>query len=947
MPSGYFTSIFRIFLKKMNSMSQINAGSSKHNWFVHIPALLLAGIAVFMLAITPSWAAQWYRTPFLGMLLEPNNVVSQIMESSWPARSQGVVFADRLLALNGQPISGADTLIEFMQQNGTKAVQASFSHRAGGTFQLTLIPLAHPPFANLFTYFIVPYGVGLAFLAIGLWTYTLRRDLRASRALLAFTSGLSVMTVGFLDMDTTHHTVLLWALSLGVVAASLAHLALVFPQPLHFVIRWPRLRFIFWGIFLLLAVPTTLAIIRPTDSYFYITTWQWGYLFITLAVTFFLGLLIHRFFASDLPFVRQQSRIIIFGAILAFMPAVFYIAPLAFGIFTPFYAWLIFPALIVFPLSITYAIIRYRLLDVDRFFSRALTYVVTVGTALGAFYGLLALFSIFIQETFHASDPLVIASYLLVLAVGFNPLRALIQRGIDRLFYRSPADYRRALSNLSHSLVITPDLAQTLHTLEEQITQAIAPEKFLIYLYNDELGRYLPHATHADSAPPYEVEDPLIDLLATSRSPVWLPPNGPLPQPLQIGPEAYRRLAGFTFVPLHYENKLNGFMALGPRRSGDLYTHDDLDFLAAVAAQSTLALENVRLFSNLRRTLDQTLEMKNLMDDIFSSVAAGIITTDLKRQITLLNRAAENILGVPMQTAIGHQLAIALPGLGDDLAKVAESTLTRGESTLSTELCHNVPPRGDLVLRLSVSPLRDAYLDTKGATFVFEDLTEQRKLEVDRELIRQTFGRVVAPRVRDRLLANPANLQLDGAQQLVTILFADLSGFTTFSEKHAPEQVFSILNRYLSLAAQAILEQEGTLDKFIGDAVMALWNSPDPQPDHALRAVRAAQKIIDRITAIHGDLDDPAHRLFFRIGIATGSVMVGNVGTNELFNYTAIGDTVNLAFRLQSSARSGQILLEKSTYDIVAGHVDATPLDPITVKGRLQPAEIYELKGLK
>ncbi len=365
-------------------------------------------------------------------------------------------------------------------------------------------------------------------------------------------------------------------------------------------------------------------------------------------------------------------------------------------------------------------------------------------------------------------------------------------------------------------------------------------------------------------------------------------------------------------------------MALGPRRSGDLYTSDDLDFLAAVAAQSTLALENARLFSNLRRTLDQTLEMKNLMDDIFSSVAAGIITTDLKRHITLLNRAAENILGVPMQSAVGHQLMNAFPGLGNDLADAAENMLTRGELSLRTELSYNAPARGDLVLRLSVSPLRDAYLDTKGATFVFEDLTEQRKLEVERELIRQTFGRVVAPRVRDRLLANPANLQMDGAQQLVTILFADLGGFTSFSEKHAPEQVFGVLNQYLSLAAQAILEQEGTLDKFMGDAVMAMWNSPDPQPDHALRAVRAAQKIIERTTALHAEFDDPGHHLFFRIGVTTGRVMVGNVGTDELFNYTAIGDTVNLAFRLQSSARSGQVLLEKSTYDTVADHVIAS-----------------------
>ena len=148
---------------------------------------------------------------------------------------------------------------------------------------------------------------------------------------------------------------------------------------------------------------------------------------------------------------------------------------------------------------------------------------------------------------------------------------------------------------------------------------------------------------------------------------------------------------GFTFVPLHYEGKLIGFMMLGPRRSGDLYTSDDLDFLAAVAAQSTLALENVRLFANLRRNLDQTLEMKNLMDNIFSSIATGIITTDLERCVTLLNRAAENILGVEVSKVIGEPLAQAVPGFGADMADAANGTLNKGESFISTELNNTGP----------------------------------------------------------------------------------------------------------------------------------------------------------------------------------------------------------------------------------------------------------------
>jgi adenylate cyclase len=162
-----------------------------------------------------------------------------------------------------------------------------------------------------------------------------------------------------------------------------------------------------------------------------------------------------------------------------------------------------------------------------------------------------------------------------------------------------------------------------------------------------------------------------------------------------------------------------------------------------------------------------------------------------------------------------------------------------------------------------------------------------------------------------------------------------------------PETLFKVLNYYLSLAAQAILEQEGTLDKFMGDAVMALWNTPDLQADYPLRAVRAALMILERANEAHRSLPNPAHHLFFRIGVATGDAMVGNVGTNELFNFTAIGDTVNTAQRLETTAQPGQVLIDQNTYLAVADKVIAIPLEPIQVKGKAQPVAVYELKGLK
>jgi PAS domain S-box-containing protein len=762
-----------------------------------------------------------------------------------------------------------------------------------------------------------------------------------------FASAVSVTTSTFFDMNSTHHVVLLWSVSLSVAASACIHLALVFPQQLRLVNRWPATRFISWVFGLILVIPVISEILAPTSPLAYIPTWQISYAYMAFAIGLFLGFLFWRILHSDSPVIRQQSRVIVFGATLAFAPVmIFYLLPTAFSN-TPqeFYASIYFPLLILFPLSITYAILRYRLLDVDRLLGNALTYILTTGVALAAFYGLVTALSLLIRQTVRPDNPLLIALYLLALVLALSPLRRFVQRIIDRFFYRAPADYRRVLNVLSSNLVITTDLERTLQLLSDQLQQALAPEKFVIYLYDDERALYEPHSSQVHTAPVLSVEDPLVIAIHAAGKALWFLSGIVVPEALRRS-ETYRELGCSAFVPLNYEGSLIGFLALGQRRSGDPYSSDDLDFLGTVAGQSALALENARLFINLRCTLDQTLEMKNLMDDIFASIATGVITTDIGHKVTLFNRAAENILGISVKDVLGKPLPEALP-LFPDLETAATDAVDRGSATLSHEVIHNLSSRGDLYLRLSCSPLRDAYLAAKGATIVFEDLTERRKLEVEQERIRQTFGRVVAPRVRDRLLSDPSHLRLDGTRQKTTILFADISGFTSFSEKVDPEELFKTLNYYLSLAAQTILEEEGTLDKFMGDAVLALWNAPDPQPDHALRAVRAALAIQERARSVYKPLQGSSYALQFHVAVATGDAMVGNLGTSELFNYTAVGDTVNVCQRMQMAARPGQILIDQATYSVLADQILVDPLEPLLVKGKTLPVAVYNLKGLK
>ena len=915
----------------------------RKDWKSHVVPLGFLILALAMFILTPFWAWEWYHTPFTGFLIEPNNVISQISGPGWQGQANGLLWSDRLTAVNGSPVENSTEMYILLRENGWHNLDATFYRRSTNSeFTISFTPV-QVHFSDVFSLFIIPYLVGLTFFAIGFWAYRLRPDFRPTRAFVIFICAVSLLTATFLDMNTTHRVVLLWALSLPAAGAALGYLAFMFPQELSVVSHWPRLRLVPFMIGVLLALLIVRDIILPATPYHYIDSWRWGYIFIALGIFSFLATLTGRVLGDSSPIVRQQSRVIIFGATLAFLPIlVLYLLPIGFQESVPeFRPELLFPPLILLPLSVTYAILRYRLLDVDRWLSRALTYVLTTSAALLLFFILLTGASYIFQQTIQSNDPFVVAAYILILVIGFLPVRNLIQRGIDRVFYRSQADYRRILTSLSQSLVVTPDLDRTIALLQTELDQALTPEKFVVFLFEDDRQAYVPHAFQIRTDRIFHPDDSLPRLLNQTTQPIWLAPDSPKPLELQNEPDMDCQV----FVPLHYEGRLTGFMALGRRRSGEPYNSNDLEFLTAVAGQSTLALENARLFQNLRHTLDETLEMKNLMDDIFSSVATGIITTDIENKVTLFNGAAEHILGIPLRKVLGKSLTSALPGL--ELDKITQNILQNGKTAHGQEVTPNLATRGEVVLRLTASPLKDAHLATKGATIVFEDLTENRKLEKERQIIHQTFGRVVAPRVRDRLLSNPAGLDLDGSRTLVTILFADLAGFTSFSESNIPEDVFAVLNTYLDIAAQAILEQEGTLDKFMGDAVMAMWNSPDPQPDHAIRACRAALKLVERTINSHKNYANPAYHRIFRVGITTGYAMVGNVGTSDLFNYTAIGDTVNLAQRLQANAHPGQIFIQRDTYEIVKNQVEAAQMEPLTVKGRTHSVETYLLKGLK
>lgn len=217
-----------------------------------------------------------------------------------------------------------------------------------------------------------------------------------------------------------------------------------------------------------------------------------------------------------------------------------------------------------------------------------------------------------------------------------------------------------------------------------------------------------------------------------------------------------------------------------------------------------------------------------------------------------------------------------------------------------------------------------------------DDLRDKQKI------IRQTFERFVAPSVVAQLLKDPHGVKLGGQLQEVTVFFADIEGFTGISERTDPQNLLSVLNRYHHLIVDIVQAHGGTIDKFMGDAVMALFNAPLMQADHVRRAVRAACRVHDALPDFHRELS-PEFRLPVNFGIHTGIAVVGHVGTAQAMDYTAVGDTVNVASRLQDAAHGGRILVSAATYEAVRDDVSVVSSGELSLRGRDQPVQSYAI----
>ena len=212
------------------------------------------------------------------------------------------------------------------------------------------------------------------------------------------------------------------------------------------------------------------------------------------------------------------------------------------------------------------------------------------------------------------------------------------------------------------------------------------------------------------------------------------------------------------------------------------------------------------------------------------------------------------------------------------------------------------------------------------------------------EVARANYSRFLPEYVVKQMLENPESFKLGGTSQNITILFADIRGFTRISEHAPPEKIVSLLNRYFSAMTEIIFAHGGTLDKYLGDGLMALFGAPTATPDDASNALNAAVAMQRRLLGINRELrDEGLQEIGVGMGLHTGEAIIGYIGSDRRSEYTAIGDTVNTSSRLESNARGGEILISDATAKAAHSRYKLKAREPITVKNRQQPVNLWEV----
>ena len=549
------------------------------------------------------------------------------------------------------------------------------------------------------------------------------------------------------------------------------------------------------------------------------------------------------------------------------------------------------------------------------------------------------------------------------------------QKGVSALL--------KAISSLEQSL----DLEKTLQSVMEEARQLMQADRSTLWLIDEESGELWSKVKSGDGKSLVELrissDTGIVGHVATTGECLNIPDAYQDPR---FNPEADKRTGYRTrnilCMPVFDSSgKLIAVTQLINKSQGTFTTSDEA-FMRAFNIQAGIALENAKLFENV-------LVEKQYQKDILQSLSDAVVSTDMEGRIVTINDAAMELLGCPMAGDPARDLRQQWETelLGRPVWNVIpiENLKFRLTDSLTNGAKHYVPEQslkvalvadGDLYrlaiqdadhpdqfylwghigegikpvdksqvyplersLNLTVNPLTNPEGGVLGGLMVLEDISQEKRMK-------STLYRYMTPGVAEQVMALGEDTMMKGERKDVTVLFSDIRGYTTLTENLEADKVVEMLNAYFETMVEAVFNFEGTLDKFIGDALMAVFGAPLPLKNHAWAAIQSALDMRRRLEKFNRDrIETNQPEIRIGIGISSGEVVSGNIGSQRKMEYTVIGDGVNLSSRLEGVTKEYgcDIVLSEFTYNLCKDRIWVRELDRTQVKGKRNAVNLYEL----
>jgi len=405
-------------------------------------------------------------------------------------------------------------------------------------------------------------------------------------------------------------------------------------------------------------------------------------------------------------------------------------------------------------------------------------------------------------------------------------------------------------------------------------------------------------------------------------------------------------------LPLFTVESKIGLLILNSR-TAKFFNNEKFQFLDSITKMGSGMLSNASLFSAMKESYRKIERMQRYQNNIFSSMTDILMTFDSQGLFTYGNREAEEGLGFTGERYGEHFRDLFYKKLSPSILKSFEASINKGESFLGLSgIYRDELQSKEMDFKLNLSPLMGMRGKKLGTVAIFTDETREQELKKqmsvvteERRQIKDMFARYLSKDLVNNLLNSPELVKPGGAEKRATVLFADIRGYTSFSEGKEPAYIIEILNEYFNEAVERVINNKGYIDKFIGDCIMAAWGVPMvSEEEDAINAVTCALEIQEMIRS--------SQRRFFKgqaadlkvgIGMHSGYLVAGNLGSSRRMDYTIIGDTVNVAARLEGVAAAGEVIITSDTREMIGDHFLLEERKPVHLKGKAKAIPIFNV----